>query len=83
MSKKHFYERINFGKYRVETDRFHSEPDQTQQNYGGIRQFFKDRGVLEVETPALSEFSVTDVHLSTFSTQFLSPFSSEAKNIGI
>ncbi|AIZ80171.1 elongation factor P--(R)-beta-lysine ligase [Actinobacillus equuli subsp. equuli] len=46
-----------------------------------IRQFFKDRGVLEVETPALSEFSVTDVHLSTFSTQFLSPFASEAKTL--
>lgn len=46
-----------------------------------IRQFFKDRGVLEVETPALSEFSVTDVHLSTFHTQFLSPFSSEAKTL--
>lgn len=46
-----------------------------------IRQFFKDRGVLEVETPALSEFSVTDVHLSTFSTQFLSPFLSEAKTL--
>ncbi|EFX92817.1 lysine--tRNA ligase-like protein GenX [Actinobacillus ureae ATCC 25976] len=46
-----------------------------------IRQFFKDRGVLEVETPALSEFSVTDVHLSTFSTQFLSPFASKAKTL--
>ncbi|WGE75256.1 elongation factor P--(R)-beta-lysine ligase [Actinobacillus equuli] len=46
-----------------------------------IRQFFKDRGVLEVETPALSEFSVTDVHLSTFSTQFLSPFAGEAKTL--
>lgn len=46
-----------------------------------IRQFFKDRGVLEVETPALSEFSVTDVHLSTFSTQFLSPFAREAKTL--
>lgn len=27
-----------------------------------IRQFFTDRGVLEVETPVLSEFSVTDIH---------------------
>ena len=44
-----------------------------------IRQFFADRGVLEVETPVLSEFSVTDVHLSTFQTQFLSPFEREAK----
>lgn len=44
-----------------------------------IRQFFADRGVLEVETPALSEFSVTDIHLSTFQTDFLSPFSSETR----
>ena len=44
-----------------------------------IRQFFADRGVLEVETPVLSEFSVTDVHLSTFQTQFLPPFERETK----
>lgn len=46
-----------------------------------IRQFFTERGVLEVETPAMSEFSVTDVHLSTFHTQFLSPFASQAKTL--
>lgn len=46
-----------------------------------IRQFFTERGILEVETPAMSEFSVTDVHLSTFSTQFLSPFESQAKTL--
>lgn len=46
-----------------------------------IRQFFQDRGVLEVETPALSEFSVTDIHLASFSTQFFSPFASEAKTL--
>ncbi|AKO44761.1 elongation factor P--(R)-beta-lysine ligase [[Haemophilus] ducreyi] len=46
-----------------------------------IRQFFTDRGVLEVETPALSEYSVTDVHLSTFSTEFLSPFAKQAKTL--
>lgn len=39
-----------------------------------IRQFFVDRGLLEVETPILSEFSVTDVHLSTFQTEFTPPF---------
>ncbi|MCK3655025.1 elongation factor P--(R)-beta-lysine ligase [Pasteurellaceae bacterium Macca] len=44
-----------------------------------IRQFFTERGVLEVETPALSAFSVTDVHLSTFSTQFLAPFENQSK----
>ena len=31
-----------------------------------IRRFFTDRGLLEVETPVLSEFGVTDVHLATF-----------------
>lgn len=46
-----------------------------------IRQFFTERGVLEVETPAMSEFSVTDVHLSTFNTQFLSPFANQAKRL--
>lgn len=44
-----------------------------------IRRFFTDRGVLEVETPILSEFSVTDVHLSTFSTTFNAPFAPEPK----
>lgn len=44
-----------------------------------LRKFFTERGILEVETPVLSEFSVTDIHLSTFSTQFLSPFTNEAK----
>lgn len=46
-----------------------------------IRQFFADRGLLEVETPVLSEYSVTDVHLSTFHTEFLSPFESQAKTL--
>lgn len=46
-----------------------------------IRRFFTERGVLEVETPAMSEFSVTDVHLSTFHTQFLSPFADSAKTL--
>ena len=32
-----------------------------------IRRFFTDRGLLEVETPVLSEFGVTDLHLATFS----------------
>ena len=36
-----------------------------------IRQFFTERGLLEVETPVLSEFGVTDLHLSTFSTEFV------------
>ncbi len=35
-----------------------------------IRQFFAKRQVLEVETPVLSQGTVTDIHLSAFSTQF-------------
>jgi elongation factor P--(R)-beta-lysine ligase len=35
-----------------------------------IRAFFDDRNVLEVETPLLSRFCVTDPHLDSFSTTF-------------
>lgn len=38
-----------------------------------IREFFYQRNVLEVDTPLLSQASVTDVHLSSFSTQFVGP----------
>ena len=38
-----------------------------------IRDFFYDRGVMEVETPNLSQASVTDVHLASFNTQFVGP----------
>ncbi|TKI08507.1 elongation factor P--(R)-beta-lysine ligase [Martelella alba] len=38
-----------------------------------IRRFFTDRGLLEVETPAMSQATVTDVHLSPFQTQFVGP----------
>ena len=44
-----------------------------------IRRFFTDRGLLEVETPVLSEFGVTDVHLSTFKTEFIAPFHQQSK----
>ena len=44
-----------------------------------IRRFFTDRGLLEVETPVLSEFGVTDLHLATFSTEFISPFGEQSK----
>lgn len=44
-----------------------------------IRRFFTDRGLLEVETPVLSEFGVTDVHLSTFNTSFISPTAEKSK----
>ncbi|MDO5053783.1 MAG: elongation factor P--(R)-beta-lysine ligase [Pasteurella oralis] len=46
-----------------------------------IRRFFTDRGLLEVETPVLSEFGVTDVHLSTFHTEFVSPFAAQSKRL--
>ncbi len=35
-----------------------------------IRQFFVDRNVLEVETPALSQGTVTDVHLDAFNCHY-------------
>jgi lysyl-tRNA synthetase class 2 len=38
-----------------------------------IRRFFADRGVLEVETPAMSQATVTDVHLVPFQTRFIGP----------
>ena len=34
-----------------------------------IRQFFAERGVLEVETPILSQAGVTDVHLASVQVQ--------------
>ncbi|HDX1177863.1 TPA: elongation factor P--(R)-beta-lysine ligase [Pasteurella multocida] len=46
-----------------------------------IRRFFTDRGLLEVETPVLSEFGVTDVHLSTFNTDFISPMAEKSKTL--
>lgn len=38
-----------------------------------IRQFFAVRDVLEVDTPAMSQAAVTDVHLDAFSTVFVGP----------
>ncbi|MFY8352532.1 elongation factor P--(R)-beta-lysine ligase [Pseudoalteromonas sp. SSM20] len=38
-----------------------------------IRDFFNARNVMEVETPSLSQASVTDIHLASFSTQFVGP----------
>jgi lysyl-tRNA synthetase class 2 len=38
-----------------------------------IRAFFAHRGVLEVETPALSQRAVTDVQLASFSTLYRGP----------
>ncbi|GEA52020.1 elongation factor P--(R)-beta-lysine ligase [Vibrio inusitatus NBRC 102082] len=38
-----------------------------------IRQFFVERNVLEVDTPAMSHATVTDFHLHTFQTEFIGP----------
>lgn len=38
-----------------------------------IRQFFTDRCIAEVETPILSQYAVTDLHLSSFHTYYLKP----------
>lgn len=46
-----------------------------------IRQFFIDREVLEVDTPALSGATVTDVHLSGFATEFSSPIEAHTKTL--
>ncbi|WP_158965854.1 elongation factor P--(R)-beta-lysine ligase [Paraglaciecola sp. L3A3] len=46
-----------------------------------IRQFFADKGVLEVDTPALSHSAVTDQHLHSFSTEFQSPFAVDTQRL--
>ncbi|HAS61343.1 MAG TPA: elongation factor P lysine(34) lysyltransferase [Vibrio sp.] len=38
-----------------------------------IRDFFSQRNVLEVDTPAMSHATVTDIHLHTFQTDFIGP----------
>ena len=38
-----------------------------------VRRFFIERGILEVETPAMSKASVTDIHLHPFVTRFIGP----------
>jgi lysyl-tRNA synthetase class 2 len=38
-----------------------------------IRDFFTERSVLAVETPAISHATVTDIHLHTFKTSFIGP----------
>lgn len=38
-----------------------------------IRRFFIERGLLEVETPAMSQATVTDIHLVPFRTRFIKP----------
>ncbi|MFH0255930.1 elongation factor P--(R)-beta-lysine ligase [Vibrio rumoiensis] len=46
-----------------------------------IRQFFAERQVLEVDTPAMSHATVTDVHLHTFKTEFIGPEYASGKSV--
>ena len=40
--------------------------------YSDIRKFFSKRGILEVETPLLSKYTVTNIHIESFQTTFYS-----------
>jgi lysyl-tRNA synthetase class 2 len=46
-----------------------------------IRQFFLQRDVLEVDTPALGHGTVTDQHLHSFSTEFSHPMSTQPRTL--
>jgi lysyl-tRNA synthetase class 2 len=46
-----------------------------------IRRFFADRCVLEVETPCMSQATVTDIHLVPFETRFVGPGHSGGLNL--
>lgn len=46
-----------------------------------IRRFFTSRGVWEVETPILSNNTITDLHLNAFETQFDFDISGQAKSL--
>ncbi|WP_264273287.1 elongation factor P--(R)-beta-lysine ligase [Duffyella gerundensis] len=46
-----------------------------------IRRFFADRGVLEVETPAMSQATVTDIHLVPFQTRFVGPGAAAGRDL--
>lgn len=46
-----------------------------------VRHFFARREVLEVETPILGEFGVTDLHLRNFATQLIGPAAPQGKTL--
>lgn len=41
--------------------------------YAKIRQFFREREILEVETPLLSQHTITDIYIESFITEYRSP----------
>lgn len=46
-----------------------------------IRRFFEDKGVMEVDTPAMSQATVTDIHLHTFTTTFVGPGAAQGQKL--
>ncbi len=46
-----------------------------------VRAFFVARGVLEVDTPALSSAAVTDPHLSCFATRYTGPGAGQGRTL--
>ncbi|OEF22748.1 elongation factor P--(R)-beta-lysine ligase [Vibrio rumoiensis] len=54
---------------------------QRAQLIASIRQFFAEREVLEVDTPAMSHATVTDIHLHTFKTEFIGPDFAHGKQV--
>ncbi|SNC58878.1 elongation factor P--(R)-beta-lysine ligase [Sodalis endosymbiont of Henestaris halophilus] len=46
-----------------------------------IRKFFNERGLLEVETPFMSQATVTDIHLIPFQTRFVKPGAAESMSL--
>ncbi|MDX1384446.1 MAG: elongation factor P--(R)-beta-lysine ligase [Thermoanaerobaculia bacterium] len=46
-----------------------------------VRRFFAARRVLEVETPALGRYAVTDVHLTGFATRYQGPGAGEGRRL--
>ncbi|WWO99182.1 MAG: elongation factor P--(R)-beta-lysine ligase [Candidatus Dasytiphilus stammeri] len=46
-----------------------------------IRRFFSKKNIIEVDTPSLSNFTVTDVNLSSFKTSFVGPGYSNGLNM--